>query len=324
VNGPEAAGSKPPNIYDQASRYGAQPDSLGYLRWVIRGLDPTLGFHGWLDTRTVPFPGERDRTCDTVAHLAADVHSGPQYAVVNEFETDPEYEILERALEYAVRLRRALRHGPQRRGRFDVVVAVVNLAGAPQPDALEMSLPGQQVPSLRFHLVMRNMREENAALTLDGIAAGSISRCLLSWISLMRGGADPDIIERWKTIAATEPEREHRATYAALVIVFAELTGCADLWRSALKEWNMRESMIVNEWKAEARAEGLAEGRAEGRTEGQRSALLLVLGQRFHTPVPRDLVAAVEAQSDSAVLTRWLTTALAADSLDAFRTAIAS
>jgi hypothetical protein len=183
-----------------------------------------------------------------------------------------------------------------------------------------MGLPGQDVPPLRFHLVTRNLREEDATLTLDGIAAGTISRSLLSWISLMRGGAEPDIMERWKTIAATEPNSAHRATYGLLVTIFAELTGCADLWRSALKEWDMRESTLVNEWKAE----WIAEGEAKGRAEGERSALLLVLGKKFHTLVPRDLVAAVEAQSESAVLTRWLSIAIDADSLEAFRSAIAS
>jgi hypothetical protein len=124
------------------------------------------------------------------------------------------------------------------------------------------------------------------------------------------------MMERWKTIAATEPNGAHRVTYGLLVTIFAELTGCADLWRSALKEWDMRESTLVNEWKAEWIAEGEA--------KGERRALVLVLGQKFHTPVPRDLVEAVEAQSDRAVLARWLTIAIDADSLEAFRSAIAS
>jgi hypothetical protein len=244
--------------------------------------------------------------------------------VVNELETDPEHEILDRALEYVVRIRRILRHGPRRRGKFQVIATMLNLTGAPQPEILEMGLPGQEVPGLRFHLVTRNLREEDAAETLDGIAAGTISRCLLSWISLMRGGAEPDIMERWKHLAATEPNGEHRATYGLLVTIFAELTGCADLWRSALREWNMRESTLVNEWKAEWLAEGRAEGEAKGRAKGERTALLLVLEQKFSTPVPPDLVAAIEAQSDSVLLTHWLTAAIKAESLDAFRTAIAS
>jgi hypothetical protein len=220
---------------------------------------------------------------------------------------------------------------------------MLNLTGAPQPDTLEMDLPGQEVPALRFHLVTRNLREEEAAETLDGIADGTISRCLLCWISLMRGGAEPDIMKRWKTIASIEPNSEHRSAYGLVVTIFAELTGCADLWRSALKEWNMRESTLVNEWKAEwlaegeakgraegeakgraeGEAKGRAEGEAEGRAEGERSALLLLLDQKFHAAVPRDLVAAIEAQSDRALLTRWLIAAINADSIEAFRTAIA-
>ena len=83
-------------------------------------------------------------------------------------------------------------------------------------------------------------------------------------------------MERWKTIAATEPKSDHRTTYAVLVTVFAELTGCADLWRSVLKEWDMRESTPRQRMENK-----VAEGEAKGRAEGERSALLLVLGKRF-------------------------------------------
>ncbi len=96
----------------------------------------------------------------------------------------------------------------------------------------------------------------------------------------------------------------------------------------------MRESTVVAEWKAEGRAEGItegiakgvaqgvAQGRAEGIAEAKRSDLLLVLGHRFNAPVPADLVAAVEAQPDVDVLSRWLTAAITAGSVEAFRSAI--
>jgi hypothetical protein len=86
--------------------------------------------------------------------------------------------------------------------------------------------------------------------------------------------------------------------------------------------WNMRESTVVAEWKAEGRAEGIAEGVARGVAQGERRALLLVLGQKFNAPVPADLEAAIEAQADVDVLSRWLITAVAAGSLEAFRSAI--
>jgi predicted transposase YdaD len=93
----------------------------------------------------------------------------------------------------------------------------------------------------------------------------------------------------------------------------------------------MRESAFMNEVRADGRAEGEAKGRAEGRaegeakgiTQGERRALLLVLGQRFGVRVPTDLAAALDAQSDADVLSQWLTHAVTAKSLKAFRGAIA-
>src|SRR5262245_53436294 len=58
------------NVYDQAARYAVKLDPAGFCRWLLPGLDPAVEFRGWLDTRTLPFPGEQDRTCDTVAALA--------------------------------------------------------------------------------------------------------------------------------------------------------------------------------------------------------------------------------------------------------------
>ncbi len=306
------------NVFDQGARYSIQSDPLGFLRWLLPGLDPALRFHGWLDTRTLPFPGTPDRTCDTVADLARDAAGGPRWAIVNEFQTDPQPEILDRRLEYSARLLRGLRYGPQRRGKYQVIAALVNLTGPAQPDTLEMSLPGPDAPGLRLRAATRTLRDEEAASTLEQIASGAVSRCLLCWISLMRGGGEPAIMERWKQIASQEPDRALRATYGALVILFAELTDCVQPWQSGLEGWDMRESTVVAQWKAEGRAEG----RAKGRVEGERQALLLVLGQRFGMPVPADLGAAIESQADHEVLARWLTSAIAAESLEAFRDAV--
>jgi hypothetical protein len=49
----------------------------------------------------------------------------------------------------------------------------------------------------------------------------------------------------------------------------------------------------------------------------------LVLGEKFGTPVPTDLVAAIEAQSDADVLAQWLKHAVTARSLKAYRGALA-
>src|SRR5262249_31174521 len=55
------------NVYDQAARYVAKLDPASFLRWLLRMA--SVLFHRWLDTRQLPFPGEADRICDTVACL---------------------------------------------------------------------------------------------------------------------------------------------------------------------------------------------------------------------------------------------------------------
>jgi hypothetical protein len=306
------------NVFDQAARAAVEWDSLGFLRWVVPGLDPLLRFHGWLDTRTLPFPGAPDRTCDTVADLAeAEVgEPGPRWALVTEFQTEPDPDMLDRLLEYLVRLRRGLRHGPDRREKYRVAAALVSLTGPPQPDTLEMGLPGLATPTIRFHAAVRTLRDEDAGTTLDQIAAGQTSMSLLGWISLMRGGGEPDIIERWKLVASQEPEKERRATYVAVVQVFSELTDCKAQWKSGLEGWDMKESTVVAEWKAEARAEGIA--------ETKRGDLIQLLELKFGSAVPADLVAAIEAQADIDVLSHWFKAAFKAESLDAFRKAMAT
>jgi hypothetical protein len=203
------------NVYDQASRYGVQPDPPGFYRWLIAGLYPAVLFQGWLDTRTLPFPGLRDRTCDTVADLAAAADAVLRWALVTAFQTEPDPEILDRLFEYMARLRRELRCGPQRRDKYQVVAAVVNLTGAPQGDTLEMSLPGLASPVVRLQVVTRTMRDEDAAQTLDRIAAGEVLRCLLSCdllellgekfgspiapdlVATIEAQADVDVLSRW-------------------------------------------------------------------------------------------------------------------------------
>ena len=130
------------NVYDQAARFAAKADPAGFLRWLVPGLPPGLEFRGWLDARTLPFPGEPDRTCDTVAELVDPSEPGARWALATEFQAEPDPEILDRLLEYLARLRRELRHGPGRRGRFRVAAGLVHLTGPPVAEALEMTLPG--------------------------------------------------------------------------------------------------------------------------------------------------------------------------------------
>jgi hypothetical protein len=294
------------NDFDKAARYTARLDPGGFLRWLLPGMAPALRFAGWLDTRTVPFPGERDRTCDTVAGIEHTAELDQHWAVVVEFQAEPDADMLDRLLEYLARLRRALRHGPQQRGKYQVMTALLNLTGPRQPDTLEMHLPDVPGVGLRLQTQLRTMREESAADTLAGIAGGQIAPCILPWVPLMHGAAEPGMIEEWKRLAGMEPDSRLRGSYVELALVFAELAGVLAEWERALEGWNVTESLVVLKWKAEA----------------LRAALLRALRVRFRISIPPELEAAVMAQTNFDELSHWFDVALTADSLDTFRAVI--
>jgi hypothetical protein len=116
-----------PNPYDQAARYAAKLDAPAFLGWL---LGPRAArFVGWLDTRTIPFPGEPDRTCDTVAGLAETADPSRRWALPIEFQGRPDADLFGRLLEYLGRLWRELRPPDLPDGRYAVGAVVVNLTG---------------------------------------------------------------------------------------------------------------------------------------------------------------------------------------------------
>ena len=139
----------------------------------------------------------------------------------------------------------------------------------------------------------------------------------------MRGGHRPDIIERWKALAASDPEAERRADWGGLVLVFAEAVGHWRSWKQALEGWNVQTSQQVLEWQAEAlqrgRAEGRAAGIAEGKAKGKAEAVIATLQLRFNKKLPKKLQQAVLQTTDLGLLDQWFQIAHAADSLEDFR-----
>jgi hypothetical protein len=264
------------NPYDKTARYAAKIDPAGFLHWLLYEPDG-LAFSEWLDTRTIPFPGERDRTCDTAARLDRAGRQAEPVACIVEFLSRRQAEVLERLAEYAIRVRRELRHGRRRRGRFAVIGALVSLTGHPQHSTLRMWAPEVPGAELVFQVVVRTMSNEDAGATLDRIAHGAIARCLLPWIPLMAGAGEDAIIKRWKSLAHQEPSVQRRSDYAALALVFAELAGCAEAWKRGLEGWNMIQSKQILEWENA--------GRDAGRLETTRRDLLRAVELR----VPRAL-----------------------------------
>jgi hypothetical protein len=56
-------------VYDQAGRYLIKRQPSAFFTWRAPSLWRTWKFVRWQDTRTLPFPGEPDRVCDTVAEF---------------------------------------------------------------------------------------------------------------------------------------------------------------------------------------------------------------------------------------------------------------
>ena len=302
------------NPFDQASRYAAKLDPFGLLVWLYR--DHTLfDFLGWLDARTVPFPHDPERICDTVAALRERA-TGALWAVPVEFNLTPDGLLFGRLLVYLGLLWQELRPTDGPATRYNVGACAMNLTGRGQT-ARDMRL-GEMRTLLQP--VERDLADADAAAVLQGIVAGSVARCLLPWIPLMRGADEAAILEQWQELAAAETDAQRRADYGGLALVFAEAAGRFELWNEALRRWNMIESQVVNRWKAE----GEAKGKAEGKAEGAATMLVQLLRKKFRVEPAADLVAAIAACQDSRQLAQWQDAALDAATLEDFRRVVES
>jgi len=75
----------PPDPYDRSSRYLVRRNALALLAWLMDLQEAGLEFVQWLDTRRLPWPGQPDRSCDTVAWLRDLTRNGLPWAIVTEF-----------------------------------------------------------------------------------------------------------------------------------------------------------------------------------------------------------------------------------------------
>jgi hypothetical protein len=290
----------PANPFDQASRYFAKLDSEDFLGWLLGLTLSQFAFRGWLDTRRLPFPGELDRINDTVAHIEDLQNNHEPWALILEFQIEPDALLFGRALIYGGQLWIELKPVQERGDRFNIGILIVNLTGRGRTGRT------MQLKGTRIFTAMQpqeiNLCELDAQSTLNDIVAGTTPRVVLPLIPLMQGGGDLAIIQQWMVIASKESDARRRGEYAGLAQVFAEATDHADVWIQALKGWNMIQSKVVNGWKAEERVE----------------ALLEVLDLRFGS-IPSDLETTIRAMSDLATLKKWVAAAVTAGTLADFR-----
>jgi hypothetical protein len=293
------------NVFDSTSRYVARRSGAPLLLWFLSLPADVCRFVGWLQT-TLVVPGQPERVADTIAHVQRLDQGGAPWAVPVEFQSEPHPLMFGRLLVYEGLLWQLEKPTELTGDRFQLQTVLVHLTGSRRVGQRMVwrEGAGTSLEPIEWHL-----ETLNAAEVLDQVARGLAPRAVLVWISLMQQGDEEGIIQRWLELANAETDVQWKADLA-LVLVFAELAGRREVWGRALEGYNVKESAVVNEWKAEARAEGKAEGKAE--------AVCDLLEERFGA-LPEEVRAKIRANRAGEVLRRWLLLAARADTLEQFR-----
>jgi hypothetical protein len=290
--------------YDSASRYVIKLQPKELIRWRLRG---DVTFRGWLDTRTVPFPGTPQRVCDTVCRC--EEADGRPWAIPVESQTQPDADMFGRVTAYLGLLALEVRPDPEPGSRFCLAAVVFNLTGTGNTSR-DFRLPRAKVRTC-VKVDECDLASLDAQRVLRQIARGTVPRCVLAWIPLMQKGADPATLKQWRRLAEGEQDPHRRGDYCVLATVFAELAGCKPVWDAFLEGWNVRESQVVQEWLAE----GVAQGRKEGRLDTLRRALRLLLEAHLG-PLPEGVRQRIEAVGDPERLEEAMLRAPHLNSLD--------
>ncbi|MCI0460136.1 MAG: hypothetical protein L0Z62_24555 [Gemmataceae bacterium] len=298
-------------MFDQTARQACKLNGGPFFAWLLRRFDPPppLVFERWDDTRRQPLPGGPDRTDDVVAVLQHTEAAEQRTWLIVEVETEPERFIFHRLGIYGLLLSMELVRGPGPVEEPPVGTVPINLTGQPRRESLRLVIPGTSSGQTVTPLVV-NLRQQDAATTLAGIAAGQTGLCLLPWLPLLAGGGEPALIAEWKRVALTEPDPQRRSLYRNLALVLAELARELVNWQQALEGWQMQESQVILGW--------MKRGEQKAAVETNRARLLDVLRTRLQDPVPEPVRLAIEGTNDPDILTGWFKTALTVSTLDEF------
>ncbi len=291
--------------YDQAGRYLIRQRPVGFYGWLSSPFVRAWEQRGWIDTSTLVFPGEPERICDTVAEFVHRTDPSRRCLLDTEVQPRPDPDMLDRMGEYGFRLRRERRYGRGRRGKYQVIGVVLNLTGPAQPNVLDMTEQTLDGAGTRLQVVQRTLRDEDAASTLDEIAAGRVDNCILPLVVLMHGAGRSSIIREWMRLAALEPDVRWRSDLGTLALVFVQLTRHETVWRNALEGWNMERSRVVVEW--------------EEKTE--RRLLLRQLRAKFGQASPSDLEKAIPTLT-AEERGQWADALVTVPTLEAFRSLV--
>jgi hypothetical protein len=286
----------PPNPFDQACRYLLRR-SPALLLWLLDTSAELVLFVRWLTTK-LTIPGFPERENDMIAHVRRQDQGGKPWAIPVEFQVEPDALMFGRFLVYEGLIWLLEKPTEHPGDRFNLLGLVVNLTGIGTTGQDMAWMPGL---GTGLQPIERNLQSFKASEALDQIVAGRAPRAVLALIPLMIGGREPGIMRRWREVAEPEADPQWRTDFC-LARVLAELTGCQEDWKNALEGFDVRQSVVVNEWKAEASAR----------------VLCAVLKGRFG-PLPDELVERIGRTTNVDLFEKWGTLAGEALTLDEFR-----
>jgi hypothetical protein len=269
--------------FDLTARRVARLDPTGFFCWLLTDFARSLVFTGWLDPRSAPEAAGSEVTGDTVARLEALAEVGPPWMFPVEFQTVPDPGMFGRLQKQIGEWWNDLRPDELPDSRYQVCAAVVNLTGtiASAPASRQYHFPNPDALSWGGKVRERYLAEESAEQTLARVESGELRHCFLALIPLMQGGGETAIINRWLATASQEQDSRRRADLGALALTLVALKDWFQVWKVALKEWNMQESPFVLDVQLATKLEDLK----------------MFLEARFGA-LPADIVQRIEAITD--------------------------
>lgn len=289
-------------MFDQGARYACRVHPSVVARKLLRQVRERLSFGQFHESKTNPLPGQRERIADSV--LALDNLGAPSAPclMLLEFQSRHDEDKLQTTFVSVAHLRADVRHGPDRKGRYEVFAGLVYLQGKAVETEIGMALTdadGKQVAGSHHQALLWEVGEDDADAALAEVGADFAGWWgLLFWVPLMRGGSLAQNVTKWLSLVTQVTSQRHRADLGQIALIFAELAGTLREWREALEGFDMEDSQVVLEWTAKAREE--AEVVALQRT------LLRLAQKRFKGELKDEEKEMISSQESKDVLAAWL------------------
>src|SRR5262249_3352333 len=150
---------------DQAARFACRAQPVPVGRRLLRKARQRLEVAQFHDTRTAPLPGQKDTTADSVLSLRNLDRPAAPCLVILEFQAQLDEAKLATTLVSVAHMHAEVRHGDDRKGRYQVFAGLVYLRGRAPEVSLEMTLTGEagEVLAGTQHKVLSwNVEEDDA------------------------------------------------------------------------------------------------------------------------------------------------------------------